>query len=105
MIHPRVYLFRERLPWEIQQAHCCKSQSKQSHVSVEGNMIHPRVYLLDNVSLGRFSKPTVVKANQNRAISVSVKKYDTFRGKNLFLKKSLLGKGLSQGTGGDRRSL
>ena len=35
----RVDLFIEHLPWEIQHAHCCKSQSKQSYLSVKGIMI------------------------------------------------------------------
>ena len=34
--------------------------------------------------------PTVVKANQHRAISTSREKYDIFHGKNLFLKTNLL---------------
>ena len=36
----RVDLFTERLPWEIQRAQCCKSQSKQSYLIFKGNMIH-----------------------------------------------------------------
>ena len=56
------------LPREIQHAHCCKSQSKQSYIRVK-------------------------------------EKNDTFRGKNLFLKINLLGKGLTQGITGDRGSL
>ena len=32
----RVDLSIESLPWEIQPAHCCKKQSKQSYLSVEG---------------------------------------------------------------------
>ena len=35
----RVDLFIECLAWEIQHAHCCESQSKQSYLSVKGNMI------------------------------------------------------------------
>ena len=35
----RVDLFIEHLPWENQHAHCCKSQSKQSYLSVRGIMI------------------------------------------------------------------
>ena len=34
----RVDLFIDRLPWEIQHAHHCKSQSKQSYLSLKGNM-------------------------------------------------------------------
>ena len=53
--------------------------------------------------LGRSSTPTVVKANQTQR-SQRQGKYDTFRGKNLFLKINLLGKGLTQGISGDRGS-
>ena len=35
----RVGLFIECLPYEIQHAHCCESQSKESYLSFKGNII------------------------------------------------------------------